>query len=88
MSVFQIQIPDSVKINDFELKMLIASRLFEEGKLSSGQAAEVVGYLLPGGRLDCSFCKCVVWIVIATLVTGRKSLLHKKDSLTFWSIAS
>lgn len=43
MSVFQIQIPDSVKINDFELKMLIASRLFEEGKLSSGQAAEVVG---------------------------------------------
>ncbi len=43
MSVFQIQIPDSVKINDFELKMLIASRLFEEGKLSSGQAAEIVG---------------------------------------------
>jgi len=43
MSVFQIQIPDSVKINDFELKMLIASRLFEDGKLSSGQAAEVVG---------------------------------------------
>ena len=43
MSVFQIQIPDSVRINDFELKMLIASRLFEEGKLSSGQAAEIVG---------------------------------------------
>ena len=43
MSVFQIQIPDTVKINDFELKMLIASKLFEEGKLSSGQAAEIVG---------------------------------------------
>lgn len=43
MSVFQIQIPDSVKINDFELKMLIASKLFEDGKLSSGQAADIVG---------------------------------------------
>lgn len=43
MSVFQIQIPDSVEINDFELKMLIAAKLFEDGKLSSGQAAEIVG---------------------------------------------
>lgn len=43
MSVFHIQIPDSVQINDFELKMLIASKLFEDGKLSSGQAAEIVG---------------------------------------------
>lgn len=30
-------------MNDFELKMLIASKLFEDGKLSSGQAAEIVG---------------------------------------------
>ncbi len=43
MSVFQVKIPDSVKISDFELKMLIASKLFEDGKLSSGQAAEIVG---------------------------------------------
>lgn len=43
MSIFQIQIPDTVKINDFELKMLIASKLFEDGKLSSGQAADIVG---------------------------------------------
>ena len=43
MSVFTIEIPDSVEINDFELKMLLASKLFEEGKLSSGQAAEMVG---------------------------------------------
>jgi len=43
MSVFQIRIPDSVEINDFELRMLIASKLFEDGKLSSGQAAEIVG---------------------------------------------
>ncbi|WP_439484466.1 UPF0175 family protein [Cyclobacterium plantarum] len=43
MSVFQIQMPDSVEISDFELRMLIAVKLFEDGKLSSGQAAEIVG---------------------------------------------
>ncbi len=43
MGVFTIQIPDSLKMNDFELKMMIASKLFEDGKLSSGQAAEIVG---------------------------------------------
>ncbi len=43
MSIFQIQIPDNVNITDFELRMLIASKLFESGKLSSGQASEIVG---------------------------------------------
>lgn len=43
MSVVSFQIPDSVKMSDFELKMILASKLFEEGKLSSGQAAELVG---------------------------------------------
>jgi predicted HTH domain antitoxin len=43
MSVFTVQIPDSLKINDFELKMMIASKLFEDGRLSSGQAADIVG---------------------------------------------
>ena len=43
MSVFTVQIPDSLKISDFEVKMMIASKLFEDGRLSSGQAAEIVG---------------------------------------------
>ncbi|WPP52939.1 UPF0175 family protein [Catalinimonas niigatensis] len=43
MSVINVNIPDHLQINDFEIKMIIASRLFEEGKLSSGQAAEIVG---------------------------------------------
>ncbi len=43
MSVFKFQIPDSLKINSFELKKMIASKLFEDGRLSSGQAAEIVG---------------------------------------------
>jgi len=32
-----------LKINDFELKMMIASKRFEDGRLSSGQTAEIVG---------------------------------------------
>ena len=43
MSILTVQIPDSLKMNDFELKMMIAVKLFEDGKLSSGQAAEIVG---------------------------------------------
>lgn len=43
MSVFTIEIPDDVEMSDFELKMLISTKLFEDGKLSSGQAAEMVG---------------------------------------------
>ena len=43
MSEITVQLPDSLNMNDFELKMIIASKLFEDGKLSSGQAAEMVG---------------------------------------------
>ncbi|MGB0932524.1 MAG: UPF0175 family protein [Chitinophagales bacterium] len=43
MTIFHIPIPDSLNITDFDLKMLVASKLFEDGKLSSGQASEIVG---------------------------------------------
>ncbi len=43
MGTIQVQIPDEIKVGDFELKMIIASKLFEEGKISSGQASEIVG---------------------------------------------
>ena len=42
MSVI-INIPSSLNISNFEVSMIIASKLFNDGKLSSGQAAEVVG---------------------------------------------
>lgn len=38
----QIDIPDSVQLNDFELRMSLAAALFDRGILSSGQAAEMV----------------------------------------------
>ena len=43
MSTVTLNIPDSVETTEFELKMTLAAKLFEEGKVSSGQAAEIVG---------------------------------------------
>ena len=43
MRVLQLNIPDSVEKNDNELIMFIAAKLYEEGTLSSGQAAELAG---------------------------------------------
>ena len=43
MTAITIRIPDSLQITDFEVNMIVASKLFEDGKLSSGQAADMVG---------------------------------------------
>jgi len=43
MRTIKFKIPDTVDLNDREAKMLLASRLYEKGKLSLGQAAEMVG---------------------------------------------
>ncbi len=43
MKIIQFNIPDSVDLSDREAKMLLVSRLFEQGKLTLGQAAELVG---------------------------------------------
>lgn len=41
MKTIQINIPDTVDLQEREAKMLLASRLYEKGKLSLGQAAEI-----------------------------------------------
>ena len=43
MKTIELKIPDTVDLNDREAKMLLASRLYEKGKLTLGQAAELVG---------------------------------------------
>jgi len=43
MRTIQLHIPDSVDLKDYDLSMIIASKLYEEAKLSAGQAAEIVG---------------------------------------------
>lgn len=43
MKTLTINIPDTVELNNNEIVMLVATRLYEQGKLSLGQAAEMVG---------------------------------------------
>jgi predicted HTH domain antitoxin len=43
MRKLQINIPDSVDKNDNELTMIIAAKLYEDGLLTSGQAADLAG---------------------------------------------
>ena len=43
MRTIQINIPDSVEMTDYDFSMMIAAKLYEDQKLSSGQAAEMVG---------------------------------------------
>ena len=43
MRTVTLNIPDSLDLDDKEVAMLLASQLYEQGKLSLGQAAELVG---------------------------------------------
>ena len=43
MKTLTFNIPDSLDLDDKEVAMLVATRLYEQGKLSLGQAAELVG---------------------------------------------
>ncbi len=43
MKVLTLNIPDNVDLDNMQVAMLVASRLYEEGKLSLGQAAELTG---------------------------------------------
>lgn len=39
----ELTLPKNVDVSDFEIKMIVASKLYELGRLSSGQAAEIAG---------------------------------------------
>jgi predicted HTH domain antitoxin len=43
MQTLQIQLPDSINIETQEIQLLLASRLYEKGLLSVGQAAQMTG---------------------------------------------
>jgi predicted HTH domain antitoxin len=43
MKTLMINLPDTVDFDDKDALMTIAARLYEKGKLSLGQAAELVG---------------------------------------------
>ncbi len=43
MKSINLNIPDNVEINNNELTVIVATRLYEIGKLSLGQASEMIG---------------------------------------------
>lgn len=43
MKTLTINIPDSIDFNNNDAAMLVSTKLYENGKLSLGQAAEIVG---------------------------------------------
>lgn len=43
MKTITLNVPDNLDINDKQFAMLVASQLYENGKLSLGQAAELAG---------------------------------------------
>lgn len=44
MRTITIHIPDTVDLEEKEAKMFLATKLYEKGRLSLGQAAQLVGY--------------------------------------------
>lgn len=44
MKTIIVELPDQVTdVDEKEVRMIVAAKLFEQGKLSSGRAAEIVG---------------------------------------------
>ena len=43
MNVIEISLPENANLSNFEIKMSLASKLYEQGKLSSGECAELTG---------------------------------------------
>jgi len=43
MKTVELQIPDDVVLKDWEMQMILAAHLYEDGRISAGQGAEMVG---------------------------------------------
>ena len=44
MKTLNLELPDTIDINEQEAKSLLAAKLYENGTLSLGQAADLAGY--------------------------------------------
>ena len=42
-ATLELKLPDGVELSEFDIKMILAARLYEMGTLSGGQAAELAG---------------------------------------------
>jgi len=43
MRTVQLNIPNELDINDYEVSMIVAAQLYKNARLSAGQAAKMVG---------------------------------------------
>lgn len=43
MSTVTLNLPDAFELDDKEISMIVATNLYERGKLTLGQAAEIAG---------------------------------------------
>lgn len=43
MRTIQLNIPDTVDMRDYDFSMILAVKLYEDAKVTAGQAAEMVG---------------------------------------------
>ncbi len=60
-----VRIPKRLSLSEFEVNMILASRLYETGKITSGQAAEMVGlskraFIELLGKYDVSVFGCTL----------------------------
>jgi len=43
MRTIKLQVPEDLDLKDYDFSMIIASKLYEDGKLTAGQAAKIAG---------------------------------------------
>ncbi len=43
MRTIQLNIPNNIELSDYDFSMSLAAKLYEDAKLSAGQAAQIVG---------------------------------------------
>ena len=46
-ATIELKLPDSVQLSDFDIRMTLAAKLYEMGRLSGGQAADLAGVSKP-----------------------------------------
>jgi predicted HTH domain antitoxin len=42
-ATLELKLPDGVQLSEFDIKMTLAAKFYEDGTLSGGQAADLVG---------------------------------------------
>ncbi len=43
MRTIRLNIPNDIELNEYDFSMILATKLYEDAKLSAGQAAKMVG---------------------------------------------